>query len=455
MIHIVLGYKSRYDQANGKFCGPAAELLYSLIGTDFTTSYLGEPVPESAKLIALAGRAAWATQGRAERDVGVVFPGAAAGTYIVCTWHPQDAADVIDVESALHESDDDEFAIDDAQSKNAAPTQRINYRFWLKVHLNKLINRSWEHDTFNFMQYPLHSLRLPVQSKYLYLDIETHPASDTLQCLSIAFDNSPVYSQIVYNYDGTLRAGAVESMVWLARAMRMHTVVIHNALFDLPFLAMMHSIPWGYSVHDTMAMFHRLYPEADKSLAHLIQYFTNERYHKDEAGTFNPHNAKQQEKLLAYNARDVYALRLVHRGLMKHYSPSMQQVNESILDYAFVGLHGFYLDYKRRQAHLTELEKRVEQLKRIFRILVGNADANPNSGQQLAAWLYSIQPNGLGYRITDRTDSGEPSTNATAIYKALAEHEKNVALIVLLQIKELAKKISMLNFEPYVQSKKR
>lgn len=101
------------------------------------------------------------------------------------------------------------------------------------------------------------------------------------------------------------------------------------------------------------------------------------------------------------------------------------------------------------------MERRVKQLIRIFRILVGDANANPNSGPQIGAWLYSIQPAGLGYRVTDRTDKGEPATNATAIYKALANNDRNVALVVLLEIKELAKKLSMLNFEPYTQPNKR
>lgn len=455
MIHFVLGYKSRFHLANGYFCGPGYDLLVNLIGDQFTSSVVGEPIPREAEYVVLAGRDAWKHAGKTEADVGVVFSGP-PGQYFICSWHPQDAADVVDVESALHESDE-EFEIADTMSKDAAPTQRANYRFWLKTHINKLTTRKWEvaERPFNQMVYPLCALQLPVNSKFLYLDIETHPPTDTIQCLSVAFDAGPVYSQTIYNFRGVLEPYAVESMRWLARAMRMHTVVVHNALFDIPFLAMLHGLPWGNSVHDTMAMFHRMFPEADKSLAHLIQYFTNEPYHKGESGTFTPHNIAQQEKLLRYNAKDVHTLRLVHRGLMRNYTESMEQVNQSVLDYAYAGLHGFYLDYKRRQAHLAELTTMVTQLRRIFAILIGNKDANPNSGQQIASWLYRLQPDGLGYKVTDRTDAGEPATDATAIYKALGNHDRNVALIVLLRIKELSKKISMLNFEPYTQPAKR
>lgn len=451
MLHFVLGYKSRFHHANGKFCGPGYDLLQSLTDLPFTSSLVGEPIPETATKVVLAGAGAWQAYSKAERHVGVVFNGP-PGQQFICSWHPQDAADVVDIESMFAEEDADEFDGAEGASKDAAPTQRVNYRFWLKSHIHKLIHSNWEpSEPFTYYTYTLASLKLPIQSTYLYLDIETHPQTDTLQCLSIAFDKGPVYSQTIYNYQGLLQPNAVESMVWLARAMRMHTVVIHNALFDLPFLAMMHSIPWGNAVHDTMAMFHRLFPEADKSLAHVIQYFTNEQYHKDESGTFNPHNQAQQEKLLRYNAKDVHTLRLVHRGLLKHYNESMKQVNESILDYAYAGLHGFYLDYEKRQRHQVELENKLKQLKRIFAILVGNATINPNSGQQIARWLHTLQPEGLGYKVYDRTAAGDPATDATALYKALAAHENNVALIVLLQIKETAKKISMLEFEPYTQ----
>lgn len=453
MTHFVLGYKSRFHIANGHFCGPGYDLLVNLIGDQFTTSVVGEPIPPTAEYVVLAGRDAWKHAGKTEADVGVVFRGP-PGQYFICSWHPQDAADVLDVESALHEGDE-EFEVADAMSKDAAPTQRANYRFWLKSHLEKLTARQWETEPFNYKIIKLHQLSLPTNSKYLYLDIETHPATDTLQCLSVAFDNGPVFAQTIYDYRGVLQDGAVESMVWLARAMRLHTTVIHNALFDLPFLAMMHSIPWGRDCHDTMVMFHRLFPEADKSLAHLIQYFTNEPYHKSESGTFNPHNQAQQDKLLKYNAKDVHTLRLVHRGLLKRYTPSMEQGNRSVIDYAYAGLHGFFLDYKRLQQHQSELQAKLKQLRRIFCILVGNATANPNSGGQIASWLYSMQPVGLGYKVTDRTDGGDPATDATAIYKALAANENNVALVALLRIKEIAKKVSMLEFEPYTQPAKR
>jgi len=78
-------------------------------------------------------------------------------------------------------------------------------------------------------------------------------------------------------------------------------------------------------------------------------------------------------------------------------------------------------------------------------------DFNPNSGKQVAEWLYT----GLGYPITETTDSGAPATDATTLYKLLADHPKNVALQVLLEIKETAKRYSSLGYEPFIQPKSR
>lgn len=446
-IHFILGYRSRFDQQNKTFSGGGRDLAADLFG-DFTYSYFDEPWPADKEHIILAGPGAWRARGLDERHVGVVYK---EGTqFYVPSYHPQDASDVRDVESELYADDGEDSNFDDTSTKDAATTNRANYRAWLKLHAEKLLRRQWQSDYFEQHNIPLSAIA-PPESTYLYLDIETHPKTDTLQCLSVAFDKGPIFAQTIYDYRGVLQPGAIQSMRWLVRAMRRYKVVVHNALFDLPFLAMMHGIPWGHAAEDTMLMWHRLFPELDKSLAHLIQYFTNEPYHKDSAGTFHPYNTHQQQQLLNYNARDVFTLRLIHRGLRARHTASMEQVNSSILDYAFAGLRGFHLDYQCRAEHQNALAKKLKQLIRIIQILVGDRNFNPNSGQQIGAWLFGPAPTGLNYKVYDKTDSGAPKTDATSIYKALADHEDNAALVVLLEIKEVAKQQSMLEFEPFTQ----
>lgn len=439
-IHFVLSYRSRYDITNHTFCGPAKDLLDDFARNYFTysVSYADEPIIPNHPFIVLAGSRSHARYQKSDRDIGHVFT--IGQTKLVCSYHPQDAEDVRKIENDGFADDDDD---DTGTGKDSAPTQRANYRFWLALHIDKLF-QNYNHPPIVVRQEPLCHAGFP-ESTYLYLDIESHPPTNTLQCISIAFDTGPVYAFTVYDYAGRLQPAAVKSMVWLIRALHRYTVVIHNANFDLPFLACFHSITHGQNIQDTMLIWHRLFPEADKSLAHVIQALTNLPFHKDEAGTFTPHNLVQQKQLLNYNARDVYALREVHKALLP-LNPSQLSVCACIADYIFTGLMGFYINEARRQAHRRRLDIELGQLTRVFRILT-IPDINPNSGKQIGEWLYK----GLEYPITEMTDSGAPATDATTLYKLLAAHPRNIALQVLLEIKETAKRLSSLNYTPYLQ----
>jgi hypothetical protein len=446
-IHFILSYRSRYDITNKEFCGPAKDILDDFAhGGQFTysISYADEPLIPSHSHYVLAGKAAWARYNKADRDVGHVFTHNNAT--LICSYHPQDAEDVRKIENDGFDAGDEED--DGGTGKDSAVTNRANYRFWIAVHIDKLFS-VYRHAPYHVRVEPLWSTGFP-ESTYLYLDIESHPPSDTLQCISIAFDDGSIFAQTIYDYKGNLTPDALRSMVWLVRALKRYTVVIHNANFDLPFLAMFHSITHGPNIQDTMLIWHRMFPEADKSLAHVIQALTNLPYHKDEAGTFTPHNYQQQAQLLAYNARDVYALREVHKAMLP-LNPSALSVCESIADYIFTGLVGFYINNAKLLAHKLRLRRELDQLTRAFRILTGDPNFNPNSGKQVGAWLYE----GLLYPVRDTTDSGAPATDATTLYKLLADHPKNVALQFLLEIKETSKRLSSLGYEPFIQPKAR
>lgn len=452
-LSVLIGTRSRFDAACGHFAGSGKEFIDELAAKyDFTyTSFFvsDDPIIPAGSKVLLCGERAWRYLNCSAKDVGYRK---AVGRYdVICTYPPQDAADAYNVEALFDGLDDvDEDDTADGDAKDAASTNRANYRFWLESHLAKLLAPPVCVQPFSFSAAALRTLGYPT-GEYLYLDIETHPASDTIQCLSCAIDDGPVVGTTIYGYDGRLQSGAIDDMVWLTRAFQRYTVVIHNAFFDLPFLAVFHGIPWGTRIHDTMLMWHRLYAEVDKSLAHLIQHCTNRPYHKDSAGTFSPHNFHQQRQLLEYNARDVFTLREIHRWLLAHHTPAMGAVNDSIPDYLFAQLRGFNLDLPRKMAHAKRLEQEDAQLRRIFAMLVGRADINPNSGKQIAEWLHD----GLGYKVTSTTSAGAPATDATTLYKHLITNPKNAALKVLLRIKDNAKRLSMLGFEPYAQAGKR
>jgi DNA polymerase I-like protein with 3'-5' exonuclease and polymerase domains len=290
----------------------------------------------------------------------------------------------------------------------------------------------------------------------IYFDIETHPATDTVQCFSFNTPDSPTYTYLVYDYRGNVNGNAAAVFAAWARAQRRNTVVIHNACFDLPFLAHYHGVPFGADVEDTMLMWHRAFPEAEKSLGHVISALLNEPFHKGTA-TFNPHNYAQQQALLTYNAKDVHTLRAIHRELHALAASndglrsSFAQVNSSIAPYLFAGLRGFELNTNKQRAHVAALRARVDQLTRVFRTLTGMADVNPNSAPQLAEWLID----GLGYKVLATTDGGAPSMDAKTIYQYLLLYPNNVALKVLLAIKKQAKQLQMLGFEPFTNLDKR
>ena len=449
-VHYVLGHRSRYDLVNKAFSGPAQVFLEDIsleLSITHTVSWSDMPIPQVSHCV-LAGPKAWALRGFTERDVGVVIE--RGNVTYVCSYHPQDAVDVRKIDELFTGVEDSEPDEDDAGSaKDGATTQRINYRFWIQIHTEKLIAPIQKHRPFSMRMESLVNCGFP-NSTYLYLDIETHPPTNTLQCITVGFDEGAVFSITIYNYKGELQPDALDSMVWLVRALKRYTVVIHNAAFDLPFLAMFHGLAHGDKIHDTMLIWHRMFPEADKSLAHVIQALTNLPYHKDEAGTFCPHNHKQQQTLLVYNARDVYALREVHK-MMLPLSASAQSVCDSIPDYLFTGLLGFYINDRRLAHHRKRLSVAAQQLERIMRLLVGVSDFNPNSGKQVQIWLYDK----LKYKPPTLTDSGAPATDATTLYKLLITHPKNVALQVLLEIKENSKRLSSINYKPYTQLNER
>lgn len=447
-IQFILGFASRYDRANpGEFIGPPRDFIEETLRDfeleEYDTCWASAPrINPRATHIVLCGDAAARLANVSLNNRGLIVLYHNLPT--VYTFHPLDCIDIQD-----YESDDDTDDADDAagDSKDAAPTRRPNFRFWFRADVAKLLAPRRAVPPFINHAIDIASLPLPNPESYLYLDIETHPSSSTIQCLSIALDNGPVYSQTVYNYRGDLVCAGARLARWLVRAFARATVVAHNAAFDTMFLAHYHGIRPPNRIHDTMLMWHRLFPEADKSIAHVISYFTNEPYHKDQSGTFYPRNVHQQNQLLRYNARDVYTLRLIHRAMLARWNPSMEQVTTSQPDYLFAGYRGFSLAHARREWHKQNLASQMAGFERILRILTGRADLNPRSNKQIGEYLYDSAA-GLAYECRSRTDSGAPAVDTATIYKLLIAHPRNIALTTLLHYRKVSKQLSMLDFEP-------
>lgn len=467
-VLLLIGRPSRYDVANGRLlAGPAEPFVAEALDAAGLTPFdyeltVADPTTFSASLRATAPTHIIATGAESVKLFqpstnltlnelrGQVF--AHFDTPTVLTFQPQDCCDTRNYDADAFDLDDEEDA-ESGTGKDHAPTSWKNYRFWFRRDVAKLFAPP---AALPPLQQRVLSAAEAVAilnsltATTIYFDIETHPPTDTVQCFSFNTPDSPTYSFTVYNYRGEANGPVHQVFAALARAFRRNKVVIHNAGFDLPFLAHYHGIPFGRDIEDTMLMWHRAFPEAEKSLGHVISALLNEPFHKGTA-TFNPHNYAQQQALLLYNAKDVHTLRAVHQclhelsasrtGLKESYA----QVNSSIYPYLLAGLRGFDLNTAKLRQHKTALGERVEQLTRVFRVLTGIPDINPNSSDQLAEWLIT----GLGYKPVSLTDSGAPSMDAKAVYQYLLTNPANVALKVLLSIKKHAKQMQMLGFEPF------
>ena len=431
---LVLPRPSRFDHANATIlAGPARRLVDETLGEgSYDVCYAADYRRDDPHTeVILTG----------QESVGAWFPGKSlaaargyvlhvAGKRIVSTFWPQDCLDLKDYEGR---TDDDDG--DSSNGKDDAPTRRGNYRHWFKRDCAKVFNPPAPIHPHDYR--PLHNsvaaemLRNTTNHNF-YFDIESHPDTDTLQCFSFAFGAGPVYTVGVYDWMGNLLPGALDLVASLARAFSRNKIIIHNAGFDLLFLAMYHGIPFGPDIEDTMLIGHRIYPEAEKSLAHNISLYTNLPFHKDEGGTWHPRNHQQYDKLLRYNAKDVYALREVYLGQQVAIASdpglraSVQQVNESIFPYLYTSFHGLPLNPMAMLNHKTDCRARVAQYSRLTSILAGY-EFNPGSSQQKGAYFTE----GMKYPIIDRTETGAVKVDETILYKYLLKHRNPIIKVML------------------------
>lgn len=461
MIVIILSTLDRYARENNKLlCGPTENFVKELVGDErYATAHVRltsnhSPIPADTTHVLLLGELAmqqWMGRSGLNAWRGYVslqsITGAARPVYTVATYAAIDCVDVKDYEG----DDDDEGDEDAGNNKDTAPTARSNYRFWALSDAAKLFTNPSTLRTQNGLLFPTareFDALLTTQGSTVYFDIETHPETNTLQCFSYAIDDGPVLTVGVYDYRGNLIAPP-DILARLAILFTRNTIVIHNAAFDLPFLAVNYRVPFGVNIHDTMVMHHRCYPEAEKSLAHVITLYTNAPYHKGDAGTFHPRNRAQYDQLLTYNARDVDTLRAVYKGILTHAAHdsallnSINKANNSMYPYLVAGLLGFNLDLQKRRTLIADLTNRIKYYTTILNHLVGE-ELNPASPKQCGDYFYTE----LGYKVVKRTKTGQPSVAGDAMYLILLDQPANPVPRVILAMRDAEKQLSQLTFKP-------
>lgn len=459
-VYIILSALDRYARENHKFlAGPSSEFVRSSIPEDIEIVPVADvnfyPPPKS-HVILCGSSALKSWTGKDDLNAHRGYVGWHRLCHTVATWMPIDCVDVLSYEAEGFGGDEEDDQDASSNNKDSAPTSRQNYRFWFQSDVDKLLNNSRRRDlksvTYIDSLDPRH---LDAIEGPLFFDIETHPATDTLQCFSFAGLSTPIYTVPIYDHASRPRVNVLSYIRALVRALRRCVVVGHNVSFDLTFLAHYHNIPWGPRIEDTMIMGHRALPEAEKSLHHAISYWINSPYHKGD-GIFNPYNEHQFQQLLRYNAADVATVRAI--WLEQHaraasnsaLAESFRTANASIEPYMRAGFVGFEFDERERIRARADLSRRAKQLGRILSVLVGH-DILPSSPQQLSRYLYDE----LKYPVIERTPTGAPSTGADVLYKLLLKYPQNLALKTILALRDLNKQTDMLQFEPLYRMEKR
>lgn len=446
---VVLSSRDRFARANNvTICGPAEAFLREAINGDFDVTDDLKFRPAMGTPVIVTGYAAaqaWGFRGDLSTERGVVV--ARHMCPVVATFAPIDCSEVMshEPEPWEEENDDDKFS-----GKETAPTARGNFRFWAKYDIRKLLlgERRAEYPRAKVMMgdFAGHLRSIPAGAG-VYIDIETHPSTETVQCLAYALDEGPVYSVPIYDHTGTAGVNLVQFWREWIKLMRRCTIIGHNVTFDTSFLGHYHAVPWSTNLADTMVQHHRSYPESEKSLAHVISFWINMAYHKDSAGTFSPRNYNQYTTLREYNVLDVAATRAVfqqQRLLRPDLIPSFDSANRSIEIYLRAGWTGFEFNENVRQAKIKVIDSKLAVLRRVFNNLTGY-EVLTTSPVQLADYLFTR----LKLQPTHETDAGKPSTDAKALYSLTLKYPKVVSLRVLLTLRDLAKQRDQLTFRPY------
>lgn len=459
---IIIDEPSRFDKDhNMLLAGPARRFLADDAGLDVETCDLRTidetpPWLKDTTSVILAGNRASNKYLQTSNDppgyIRLVPPGIRATTVF-------DIQDCCDFRNLSGDDAEAEENFTERDSKERIPTRRKNYRFWTAWHIRKLLSGATVNEPeIKPICYPklneVVQLLMDIKDEDLYLDIET---SRTHQCLTVVGVSSTsiwprIYVVPVYLISGQLAYSNFHSFHHaLSRAMVRNTVVGHNiAGFDLLVLAMFYGFPLptikgGPPPYDTMLANHRAFPEAEKSLAHVIAQWTEQPYHKDLST--DVYNNEQQNALWIYNAHDVYTLKLIKDAQLAYaatipgLSSSIAQANSSIVPYVANSLTGLPLDQMRLAEIGGALGKQKEALSRIASTLVGRP-FNPGSSQQCAKFFHDE----LNYPPVGKTESGRPAMGRKALYQLYMKHN-NPLLPVIIKYRSAAKDLGTLESE--------
>lgn len=455
---IVLPRPSRFDKEH-------ATLLYGMAGQWFEEECIAplklnacelRTEDEDTQLLPKTSHVILAGTNNPRVQVG--YPDIYKGIKAINVYFPQDCCDHKRIEG---EDDDEEETFAERDTKDSYPTKRSNHRFWTKWHCLKFYKKIRQYPRILPFFYPsyenLKTVLRSIRGENLYLDIETSRNHRGISCIGFSSDSlfPKVFVVPIYGYNNQLCYPAYAD-VWcdIAMALATNTAVIHNSKFDLLILHAFYKFPLPPQVYDTMVANHRLFPEAEKSLAHVIAQWTWQEYHKNVST--ETYNEQQQTAMWLYNAKDVYNLKLIRDAQMEYcanpwaeFHPSsrglldsINQGNDSILPYLDTELTGLRLNQQLLAVTEVTLKSAARQYERIARILKGDPDFNPGSSQQCAKFFHDK----LNYPVVKRSEVGAPSLGRKQLYQLQLKHN-NPLIPVILKYRKVAKDVAMLESE--------
>ena len=387
---------------------------------------------------------------------------------MLASYTPQDAVDPKNFEGKLNPHlkgtryglEEKETEEDEASTKRKGNTQRRNFNFWLRQDTRK-IESYFRKDSFYEEPADEEVIIRPASQKIieslrnhkncdLHLDLETDEEQQ-IRCFGFSFNEEPtiVVPCFDYRYEYCYRNLPVIFGA-LGIALSRNRVVVHNgAGFDLFWLVHKYKLPVSRSIYDTMLSHFRCFPGVEKSLGHCMSLYTYEQYHKDE-GIFCPQNHKQDQTLWNYNAKDVHGMKKVKRAQERYsqtvqgLSASITQVNESIRPYLITTLFGIRYSKSRLERVMKENDKKMTQLLRILKILIGH-EFLPTSPKQVGEYLFDE----MGYKVTGATKTGKRKVDEITLQQTTLKHTSNPVMKICIMFRELKKETGILKWKPW------
>ena len=487
-LMILLGRPSRFDLTS-LLSGKAGEWFDTQLGRHgitradchITSTSLwcqsNRPIPEGTRtILSLGNESHYYLSGGVtslDENRGSPYKYQDTNINVIASYAPQDAFDLRNYEDAMNAGDInlEEEINDKNYNKGHGVTSRRNYKFWLGKDIYKALRIHSEGIQTYDPQYQIYpsceevcDILLTTKDAYLHIDIEVDIDTLDITCFAFTYEHpttheliTPIYIVPLRRYNYTC-AYEQPHKIWqaLAVGLSQNTVVTHNGhQFDLFVFTYKYRLPFSKVNFDTIIGMHRCFPEAEKSLGHIISLFTDLPYHKND-GIYNPRNQSQEMELWKYCGKDVFGMYLC-RVRIEEYARNNKGMWQSILDAQesiVVYLTETFTGIRRDQVSVEELMRgnasRIEQVTRVLDCLCGRT-LNVQSPKQVQQYLFNkktdgglaLQPMAYG-KVSKKTGKPSPKADEKSILKLQVKH--NIAsLAVILDLRRVKKMNSSLN----------